>query len=141
MRTGPGRPSGAKAGRGTVAERILNAALDSFAGNGYAATTMQGVARAAEVDTKLVRYYFRSKQALLAECLTLPDDFLSRLRTLSDLPLARRGAAVVRAHLTASADPDLARIMRTSLLIAAHEPIAMGQVRATSLTQDSSSLR
>lgn len=121
---------GPKAHRGEVADRILAQAREDFAAHGYAATTLQGIARAAGVDTKLVRYYFTSKDALLAECLTVPDDFLDRVRAMSGVPVGARGEAIVRTHLAVWADPDLARILRTSLLIAAHEPLAMAKVRA-----------
>lgn len=121
---------GPKAQRGEVADRILNQARESFAENGYAATTLQGIARAAGVDTKLVRYYFTGKDALLAECLTVPDDFLPGVRGLSAVPPGERGEALVRHQLAVWADPRMARVMRTSLLIAAHVPAAMARVRA-----------
>jgi AcrR family transcriptional regulator len=120
---------GPKAQRGEIAERILAHARESFAAHGYAATTLQGIARAAGVDTRLVRYYFAGKEVLLAECLAAPDEFLGRVRSLADEPIADRGEAIVRTQLAAWADADLARILRTSLLIAAHEPIAMARVR------------
>jgi AcrR family transcriptional regulator len=121
---------GPKARRGAVADRILDQARESFAERGYAATTLQGIARAAGVDTKLVRYYFTSKELLLAECLTVPDGFLDRVRSVSSLPVAERGEVIVGTHLATWADPVMSRILRTSLLIAAHEPIAMTKVRA-----------
>ncbi len=113
-----------------MAERILSVARESFAEHGYAATTLQGVARAAGVDTKLVRYYFTDKETLLAECLVAPEPFLRLVQALADHPIAGRGEAIVRTQLAAWADPDLARVMRTSLVIAAHEPAAMTRVRA-----------
>jgi AcrR family transcriptional regulator len=121
---------GPKAKRGTVAERILRHARESFAERGYAATTLQNIARAAGVNTKLVRYYFTSKEDLLAECLVVPEEFLTRVRLLSDMPLSERGPALVQTHLACWADPNMALILRTSLLIAAHEPRAMAKVRA-----------
>jgi hypothetical protein len=60
----------------------------------------------------------------------VPGDFLDRVRAMSDVPVAARGEAIVRTRLAAWADAGLARIMRTSLLIAAHEPVAMAKVRA-----------
>ena len=121
---------GPRAQRGEIAEQILARARESFAADGYAATTLQGVARAAGVDTKLVRYYFGSKEALFDACLTRPELLLERARAAGDVPLAHRGEAVVRAMLSAWANPDLALVLRTSLLIAAHEPAAMARVRA-----------
>ena len=105
-------------------------ARESFAEDGYAATTLQGVARAAGVDTKLVRYYFVNKEALFEACLNLPEHLLARIGAAVDVPLPQRGEAVVRAMLRIWGTPDLARVLRTSLLIAAHEPMAMSRVRA-----------
>lgn len=123
---------GPKAQRGEIAERILDRARESFAESGYAATTLQGVARAVGVDTKLVRYYFGSKAALLDACLTGAADVVRQhvQASAGAIPLEIRGEAIVRAHLQGWANPDLARVIRTSLLIAAHEPAAMTQVRA-----------
>lgn len=126
----PASRRGPKAERGAVADRILRIARESFAELGYSATTLQGVARAAGVDTKLVRYYFTSKEDLLSECLVIPDAFLERIRRLSEMPPSERGVALVRIQLANWADPNIALIMRTSLLIAAHEPLAMAKVRA-----------
>ena len=122
---------GPKAQRGEIAHRILVQARESFARHGYAATTLQGIARSAGVDTKLVRYYFTSKETLFAECLAAaPGPLVDRVRAVALRPPGERGEALVRTHLAAWADPDLARILRTSLQIAAHEPIAMAKVRA-----------
>jgi AcrR family transcriptional regulator len=121
---------GPKAQRGEVAETILAQARGSFADHGYAATTLQGVARAAGVDTKLVRYYFTSKEALLEACLVAPDELIAGVRALAGVPIGQRGEAIVRTHLAAWANPAAARVMRTSLLIAGHEQIAMARVRA-----------
>ncbi|MCU1513656.1 MAG: transcriptional regulator, TetR family [Microbacteriaceae bacterium] len=120
---------GPKAQRGEVADRILLTARTSFASNGFAATTLQGIARVAGVDTKLVRYYFSSKEALLAACLVVPPEFLENNRRLLELPIAERGEAIVRGLLASWANPALALVLRTSLLIAAHEPAAMDVVR------------
>ena len=121
---------GPKAQRGEIAHRILDQARESFAEHGYAATTLQGIARSAGVDTKLIRYYYTSKETLFAECLAAPTQLAERVRAVAAEPPAARGEALVRTHLAAWADPDLARILRTSLLIAAHEPVAMAKVRA-----------
>lgn len=120
---------GPKAHRGELAGKVLTAARLSFAANGFAATTMQGIARDAGVDTKLVRYYFSSKEALLAECLVIPPAFVEANHQLLELPIGERGEAIVRGMLAAWAQPPLALILHTSLLIAAHEPIAMDVVR------------
>jgi AcrR family transcriptional regulator len=122
---------GPKAQRGEIAHRTLDQARESFAENGYAATTLQVIARSAGVDTKLVRYYFTSKETLFAECLAAATGHLvERVRAVAAQPPAERGDALVRTHLAAWSDPDLARILRTSLQMAAQEPVAMAKVRA-----------
>ncbi|MBM9474995.1 TetR family transcriptional regulator [Nakamurella flavida] len=120
---------GPKAARGQIAESILTAAREEFAAHGYAATTLQGVARIAGVDTKLVRYYFTDKPSLFDACITVPDRFLDHIRASVDVPVSRRGEAAVRAMLALWSDPDLARVLRTVLLIAAHDHTAMARVR------------
>jgi AcrR family transcriptional regulator len=125
-----GNRRGPKGERGAVAERILREARERFAQDGYAATTMQGVARAAGVDTKLIRYYFRDKETLLGECLVTPPGLIERVRAIEQAPRSEQGKLLVRTFLAAWADPDLSRIMRTSLLIAAHESVAMARVRS-----------
>jgi AcrR family transcriptional regulator len=121
---------GPKGERGAVADRILRVAREQFARGGYAATTLQGIARGADVDTKLVRYYFADKETLLTECLVAPPALIDRVRAVADAPRGERGELLVRTLLAAWADPDLARIMRTSLLTGAHEPVAMARLRS-----------
>ena len=113
-----------------MAEQILVAARHCFAADGYAGTTLQAVARTAEVDTKLVRYYFTDKPTLFQACISFPPDVLQRLRGAVDVPLDQRGAAAVRAMLSAWAHPEVSLVLRTSLLIAGHEPAAMARVKA-----------
>ena len=48
----------------TAYARIRNAALDSFASDGVAATSIRHVARAADVSAGLVQHYFPTKTAL-----------------------------------------------------------------------------
>ena len=99
--SGQSAQRGPRAHRGEIAEQILARARESFAEDGYAATTLQGVARATGVDTKLVRYYFGNKDALFEACLALPEHLLVRIQAAVDVPLPHRGEAVVRAMLRA----------------------------------------
>lgn len=122
--------TGPKGPRGEVAERILRAARIGFARDGFAGTSLQGIARAAGVDTKLVRYYYASKAALLATCIETPTALVQAIGAAGQAPIEVRGEAVVGAMLRSWADPDLALVLRTTLLIAAHEPVAMDRVRA-----------
>lgn len=66
------RRSGRRPGDSGTREAILAAARTSFADNGYAGTTIRGVARAAGVDAALVHHYFGDKEALFSAALDLP---------------------------------------------------------------------
>ena len=77
-----------------------------------------------------MRYYYRDKETLFEACMPGPEQLVARVRETVNVPLPERGEAAVRALLDAWADPALARVLRTSLLVAAHEPAAMVRVRA-----------
>lgn len=121
---------GPRGQRGAIAEQIRIAARQCFAADGYAGTTLQGVARTAGVDTKLVRYYFTDKPTLFEACISFPPEVLARLRGAVDVPLEQRGVAAARAMLAAWAYPEVSLVLRTTLLIAGHEPAAMARVKA-----------
>lgn len=55
---------GPRADRGQMKETILDAAQTVFAHQGFAAATMQAIAKTAGVDKKLVHYYFQTKDEL-----------------------------------------------------------------------------
>lgn len=120
---------GPRGRRGDVADRILESARSSFATEGYAGTTMQGIARGADVDTKLVRYYFTDKETLFAECLVLPAGFLATVRAATASPIEHRGTELVRTLVNAWNDPAIAVVLRTSVLVAGHSPRALALVK------------
>ncbi len=120
---------GPRGPRGDVAERIRDAARTSFATDGYAGTTMQGIARSAGVDTKLIRYYFTDKETLFAECLVLPPEFIARVRAASASPIEHRGEELVRTLVWAWGTPEIAVVLRTSILVAGHSSRALALVK------------
>lgn len=120
---------GPREDRGILAERILTRGRRSFAENGYAGTSLRGVARDAGVDARLVAYYFETKLGLLEACLVPPPDFLEAIARVSTTPLHDRGAALVRNQLRAWEDPDTAAVLRSIILIAAHEPRALDRLQ------------
>src|SRR6516164_4420717 len=63
-RTGrrPGRPSGAQ---GDMREQLLDIALELFARQGVAETTIGAIAREAGVTPAMVHYYFKTRDQLL----------------------------------------------------------------------------
>ena len=83
--TGARAGRGRRAGRTATRDEILRHALDQFAEQGYADTSVRGIAAAAGVDPSLVTHFYRSKQALFVEAIGL----------LGDLP--ERGQAMVTA--------------------------------------------
>lgn len=111
--------------RGVAMDRIVTVARRSFAEHGWAGTSLRAVARDAQVDPRLVSYYFRTKSALLEACLRPPPGYLERIAAVAGSPLAHRGEAMVRVLLTAWDDPAMAEVLRSIILTAAHEPIAL----------------
>jgi AcrR family transcriptional regulator len=63
---------GPRANGGEAREAILRAARELFSTNGYDATTLRAIARAASVDAALPSYHFGSKNALFIATLQLP---------------------------------------------------------------------
>lgn len=61
----PRRPGRPRADSTNLRARILDAAIDNFARLGIAATTLRGIADAAEVTPALLHYYFKSKRKLV----------------------------------------------------------------------------
>ena len=68
----PGR--GRRPGNVDTRAEIVAAARRSFAEVGYAAASMRGIARRADVDPALIHHYFADKAALFAETMALPID-------------------------------------------------------------------
>lgn len=115
--------------RGVLMERIVAVARASFAEHGWAGTSLRGVARDAGVDARLVSYYFRDKSGLLQACLRPPPGYLERIAAVAQTPLRRRGAALVETLLTAWNLPSSAEVLRSIILTAAHEPVALERLR------------
>jgi AcrR family transcriptional regulator len=120
---------GPKAARGQIAEQILTAARTSFAGRGYAGTTLRDVAAAARVDRALVTYYFTSKARLFAAAIEPPAGFIEDALRASSAPLGHRGRALTENMLTQWETPGSAEVLRSIILTAAHEPVAMQRLR------------
>ena len=115
--------------RGVLEERILQTARASFASNGYAGTSLRSVAFAAGVDPALLHYYFQNKHGLLEAALVPPVGFLEGIAKASVAPMLHRGRSLVEAMLSAWEHPETAEMLRSIILTAAHEPIAMQRLR------------
>ncbi len=97
-------------------QRILRAAIDEFARQGYFSTRMSDVAKAASVADGTLYLYFEGKEHLL---ISIFDDvlsqFISQLKAeIEDLdnPVAKL-EIMVRLHLqTLARDPSLAQVLQ-----------------------------
>ncbi|TDU90597.1 TetR family transcriptional regulator [Kribbella voronezhensis] len=74
MTDSPARTPGRRPGGPDTRGDILRAARESFAGKGFAGTSLRAVAREAGVDAALVHHYFESKDELFIESMALPVD-------------------------------------------------------------------
>ena len=112
-----------------MVDRIVHVARASFAENGWAGTSLRAVARDAGVDPRLIAYYLTDKSALLEACLQPPPGYLEGIAAVVQTPLRRRGPALVRNMLAAWNDPPTAAVLRSIILTAAHEPIALERLQ------------
>jgi AcrR family transcriptional regulator len=115
--------------RGVLSARILAAARDEFAQNGWAGTTIRAVARAADVDPALVYHYFDSKEALLDAATNPPQNWLENVAQTWTTPLPELGAALLRLMLGAWADEEIGPVLRAVLLTAAHDQTTREKLR------------
>jgi AcrR family transcriptional regulator len=74
VRVGRSGRRGRRPGNEDTRGAILEAAREEFAARGYSATTLRGIARAAEVDPRLVHHYFDGKREIFAASIGVPTD-------------------------------------------------------------------
>lgn len=115
--------------RGVIAQRILAAARVSFAEHGYQATSMRSIAQRAGVDPALVKYYFDDKAGLFEASLVPPAGYIDAIAAAAAAPMPTRGAALVRVMLASWDDPETEEFLRSIILCAAQEQIAMERLR------------
>ena len=113
-----------------MVERITAAARTSFAQNGWAGTTLRGVARQVDVDPALVHYYFSSKEELLDASTMPPAEWLESIAQTNRVPVRQRGEAIVRNTIWAWAQPTIRETLGSILMTAAHEPRTREKLRA-----------
>lgn len=90
---------GRRPGVSGTREAILKAARLAFGAQGYGATSVRAVARAAGVDPALVLHFFGSKDGLFEASLQLPFDPAQMVAGLLDGHLDTLGERVVRTFL------------------------------------------
>jgi AcrR family transcriptional regulator len=95
----PGRRPGRRPGSSGAREQILAAARHSFGTVGYAASTVRGIARAADVDPALVHHYFGTKEELFAAALDFPVDPKPLIAQVVDAGLDGLGERIARTFL------------------------------------------
>jgi AcrR family transcriptional regulator len=112
----PDRPVAAPPAAGTR-ERIVAAALDAFAADGYDGATTRGIAAAAGVNQGLIAYHFEGKEDLWKAAVDhvfeqLRQAFAAPLRMLDDVDSATRLRLVVRQFVRfTAAHPELHRLV------------------------------
>jgi AcrR family transcriptional regulator len=102
-----GRRPGAPDTRAT----ILEAARASFAGSGFAGTTIRGVASAAGVDAALVHHYFGTKDDLFLAAMELPVDPRQVMAPALVGGADGAGERLLRAFLTLWDDPEVSPVL------------------------------
>ncbi|MFF7332002.1 TetR family transcriptional regulator [Streptomyces sp. NPDC090306] len=90
---------GRRPGTSTTRRAILDAARARFAADGFAATTIRGVAADAGVDASLVMQFFRSKNELFAAVMSVPPDAFTRFSAAFEGTDDLLGERVVRAFI------------------------------------------
>ena len=135
------RPAGRRPGDSRAREDILAAARHAFGTVGFAAATVRGIARSADVDPALVHHYFGSKDRLFAAALELPVDPGQVVPQLVSAGLDGLGERLVRTFLgvwdaspgqgpmlallrSAVSDPTAARSLRDFITRVVLEPLA-----------------
>jgi AcrR family transcriptional regulator len=122
-------PPGPRDERGVLAARIVAAARDQFAENGWAGTTIRAIARSADVDPALVYHYFGSKEGLLDAATNPPQKWLESIAKVWTTPIEQLGKALITLLLASWADDEIGPTLRAILQTAAHEPSTREKLR------------
>lgn len=84
----------------------MQAARESFADKGFAATSIRAVARQAGVDAALVHHYFDSKDELFIEAMAIPVDPRRIAAQIVDGPRDEIGRRIATVFLGVWESPD-----------------------------------
>ena len=90
---------GRRPGTNGTRQAILDAARARFAKDGYALTTIRGIAADAGVDAALVMRFFGSKDELFAAVMSITPHAVSRIAAAFDGPADSLGERLTRAYL------------------------------------------
>jgi AcrR family transcriptional regulator len=122
-------PPGPRDERGVLAARIVAAARNQFAENGWAGTTIRAIARSADVDPALVYHYFGSKEGLLDAATNPPQKWLESIAEVWTTPIEQLGKALITLLLASWVDDEIGPTLRAILQTAAHEPSTREKLR------------
>ncbi len=115
--------------------RILDAARERFRSAGYAATTMEAIASAAQVSAKTVEAVFGSKRGVLAALVDPlaaagpPRDLVDRLRATAEPRQRLRLVAELARRAYEASVPEL-ELMRSAAAVAPEVAAAARQVES-----------
>ncbi|GAA1596884.1 TetR family transcriptional regulator [Kribbella sancticallisti] len=112
---GKPRTAGRRPGGPDTRGEILAAARESFAGKGFAGTSLRAVAREAGVDAALVHHYFGGKDELFIEALALPIDPRQVAAQILAGPPDELGRRIVTVFLGVWESPDGQQRMKALL--------------------------
>jgi AcrR family transcriptional regulator len=98
---GPGarRRGGRRPGTSSSRQKILEVARLAFPANGYAGTSLRGVARDAGVDPSLIVQFFGSKAGLFAAVVQWPFDASQIGAEIREVPAEKVGEHVARTFI------------------------------------------
>lgn len=99
-------PRGRRPGGADTRAAIVEAARTEFAAQGYDATSLRGIARAAGVDPALVHHYFGGKPEVFVEVMSIPVDLASLVGGVVSSPRDQVGEVMVRTFLHVWDSPD-----------------------------------
>jgi AcrR family transcriptional regulator len=125
MTSRPGRRPGPSGTR----EAVLEAARQSFAASGYAATTIRRVATDAGVDPSLVMQFHGTKKQLFLDALVMPFDRTPTINELAAGPKRTVGRRLATFLTEAWEDPATRAIFLGRVRAAATEPEGAALVR------------
>jgi AcrR family transcriptional regulator len=104
-------PRGRRPGAPDTRAAILASARTSFAGKGFAGTTIRGIAADAGVDAALVHHYFGTKDDLFLAAMELPVDPRAVIGSAVAGGVDGAGERLLRAFLALWDDPEVAPVL------------------------------
>jgi AcrR family transcriptional regulator len=123
-------PRGRRPGGEDTRAAIVEAARGEFAARGYAGTSLRGIARAAEVDPRLVHHYFEGgKSALFAAVMAIPIDPATIIAGVVLGPPEGIGVRVVRTFLTVWDNPEVQPALVGLVRSALADEVLVSQLR------------